>query len=146
MKVKDWLKYLIYIALLLLIIAAKGYVGNLFTLYFKQEYKPNYCYLVIIVLINICIGVALGLEHLVREMRKEGIWKINLPKLIVVGMPALYISLAGIWIYSGIQFLQKIILYPLLFLLKYGSGPISLFQLIFGYVVITSFYKCSEKI
>lgn len=146
MKVKDWIKYLIYIVLIFFIIILKGYVGNLSTAYFKQEFRANYFYLIISMLVGLCIGMVLGLEHLIREIKKEGTWKINLPKLILVGLPSLYCSLTFVFFFSGIGFLQNIIAYPLFYFLRYSSNYVPLFELILGYVVITSFYKYSEKI
>ncbi|WP_069999949.1 hypothetical protein [Cellulosilyticum sp. I15G10I2] len=146
MKIKDWLKYLLYIILILFIITIKVYVGNLSIAYSEQELRVNYCYMVISVLIHVCIGVVLGLEHIIKEIGKEGKWKINLPKLISVGMPSLYFALTYIRIYNGIQFLQNIIVYPVVQFARYVSGSVPLFQIILGYVVITSFYKYSEII
>ena len=68
-------------------------------------------YLVISLLLGVCIELILGLDHLLSELRKDGMWK-----------------------------------YPLHNFFRYGSGYISLFQVILGYVVITSFFKYDEKI
>lgn len=146
MKIKLWLKYLIYLILICFLIVLREYVGKLFAAYFKQEFRINYCYLVINLLIGVGIGLFLGLEHFINEIRKEGTWKVNIPKLVLVALPSLYFALTNIWIYSGNQFLQNVIAYPLLNFLGYGTGYVTLFQVILGYMVITSFYKYSEKV
>jgi hypothetical protein len=107
----------------------------------------NFYLISIKMLINIGIGIMLGLEHLIKEIRKDGTWKINLPKIVLVGLPSLYFSFSYFLVYSNnLQFKQNIITYPLTKLMIYGTGFVSLFQLILGYVVITSFYKFIKKI
>ena len=143
---KSWLKHLTYIILIFFMIALREYVEKLFLdSYYRQESAMCF-YLGISLLLGVCIGAILGLEHLLSELGKEGIWKINLPKLIVLGLPSLYFSLTNIWFLSGSYFLREIISYPLQYLFKYGSSYVVLFQLIFGYVVITSFFKYNEKV
>jgi MFS superfamily sulfate permease-like transporter len=146
MKIKSWLKYLIYITLIFILIVLREYVEKLFSeSYYRYENPAMFCYAVISLLLGVCIGLFLGLEHLISELRKEGPWKINLPKLILAGLLSLYCSLFNIWVLSGSQFMREIIAYPLLYLFRYGSGYVSLFQMILGYVVITSFFKYSDK-
>lgn len=145
MKTKLWLKYLIYIVLISFLIFVRSYVGNLFTAYFKREFQYNYFYVVITTLLGVCIGVLLGIEHFIKERRNEGTWNINMPKLILVGLPSLYLSLTNILIYSKIDFFHTLA-YPLLYLLKLGSSYVILFQLILGFVVITSFNKSDMKV
>ncbi len=124
----------------------KGYVENLSKEYLRQELHFNFYYMVSSVLICACIGLLLGSEHIIREIRKEGMWKINLPKLILVGIPSLYFGLIYIWIYIGSQFSQNIKIYPGIHLMRYVLDSVPFFQVILGYVVITSFYKYSEKV
>lgn len=145
MNIKSWLKYLFYIILIFAVIFLREYVGGLFTANYKQAYRINFSLITINMLIVVSIGILLGLEHIISETRKEGTWKINSPKIILLGLTSLYFSLTSFLIFSNIQFVQKIIAFPLYKLLKYGSGYVPLFQLILGYVIITSFYKCNKK-
>ncbi len=145
MKLKSWLKYLIYIALIFFIIALREHVEKLLSdSYYRQE-STMFFYLVISLLLGVCIGLLLGLEYLLGELRKKGIWKINFPKLILVGLPSLYFSLTNICFLSGSQFLRDIIAYPLHYLMRYGLGYVSLFQMVLGYVIITSFSNIPKK-
>lgn len=145
MKFKSWLKYLTYIILILVIIVLKDYVESIFSDSYKRFDSDMFFYLVISLILGVFIGALLGLDHYLSEIKKEGIWKINLPKLVLVGMPSLYFSLTNIWFLSEIKYLRDIISYPLLFIFRYGSGYISLFQVILGYVLITSFFKYNHK-
>jgi hypothetical protein len=91
------------------------------------------------------IGILIGLHSYIIESKKLGTWKINFRKLIIIGLPSLYFSLNYIWILSGSKFLRDIIAYPLHLLNRFGFGYVSLFQVIFGYLLITSIYKCEEE-
>lgn len=145
MKAKPWLKYLIFVISIFLLIVLREYVDKLFLeSYYRFKYPGVYFYLVISLIFGVCIGLFMGAEHLIKELKKEGTWKINLPKLIIVGLPSLYFSLSNIWFASSNQFIHKIIASPSLYLFKYGLGFISLFQMVLGYVVITSFFKEQE--
>jgi len=103
---------------------------------------------VINLLISMSIGVIFGLKHIMKEVRKEGEWLVDFPKLIIIGSPLFLISLYHIWIYFNIQFLMNILVYGLGCLSIFGlsASSVSLFQLTFGYIVITSFYKNTSKI
>ena len=103
----------------------------------------NYSYIVIRILIGYSIGAILGFDHFIGEIRKEGKWRFSLSKVIILGLPSLYISLTYVFFYSNVNvhFLQNIIAYPLLSLLRYSPDSVSFFQLIFGYTIITSFNK-----
>lgn len=97
-------------------------------------------------LINVGIGLLLGLEHLISEIRKDGTLKVNLHKIILMGLPSLYFSLTYFLGYSNNRFVQNILAYPIIKLLTYYSSFVFVFQLILGYDVIRSFYKYSEEI
>lgn len=145
MKLRGWIIYLIYSVLILLIILLEGYVGNFLSANIKQGIHVNYFYLILSIIIGISVGLVLGLEHFIRETKKEGTWRINLPKLILVGLPSLYASLTMVFFYSGSHFLQNIIAYPLFYFFRYIYNYLPLFELTLGYVVITSFYKYNEN-
>ena len=146
MKIKTWLKYLFYILLITILIFLKEYVNGLLKADFNQTFRINFYFLAIAMLINVGIGLFLGLEHLISEIKKAGTWKINVPKIVLMGLPSLYFSLINFIGYSNNEFLRKILVDPIVgLLLKYGTAFTPVFQLILGYVVITSFYKQSEK-
>ena len=92
------------------------------------------------------IGLILGLEHLIQEIKKQGKWVINIPKLVLMGIPSLYFSLSILIYYINSQFVRDILSYPIGILLNNSPNFISVFQLILGYSIITSFYKENEEI
>ncbi|GAA0182129.1 hypothetical protein SH2C18_45620 [Clostridium sediminicola] len=145
MNIKSWLKYLIYIVIIFVMIYIRNYVIGLYTAYFQREFRINLSLLTISMLITIGIGLLLGIEYFISEIKKEGLWKLNFPKIILLGVPSLYFSITQFAVYCKNQFWQNIIGFPWLKLQINSSSYVTLFQLIFGYVIITSFYKCNKK-
>ncbi len=46
----------------------------------------------------IAFGILLGNKHLMKEIKAEGRWRMNLPKLIILGIfPFLIVSLLGLF-------------------------------------------------
>lgn len=90
-------------------------------------------------IIFIVLGILLGLDRVILEMRKENRWRINLPKVIFLGLPSLYFSVGTfISFFCPIVFIQVNLCYPLSFL---KGNFISVFQIILGYIICTSFIK-----
>lgn len=140
MKTKLWSKYLFYIVFILLVVFLRQTHGIMtFT---NKDFSTNYFSVVVSSILGVCIGLILGLEHLVMEIRKQGNWKVNFSKLIIAGLPSLYLALANIITYSGLPFLQNTLGYPFLYLsTNFTVGYVNYFQLILGYIIITSCYK-----
>ncbi|MDF2540750.1 MAG: hypothetical protein K0S47_468 [Herbinix sp.] len=141
---KLWLKYLCNMAIILVIVLLRVYITKLSKSYFNETFHMNLYLLSAIVLINVLLGSLLGLEYLVKEIRSEGTWKINFPKFILLGLPSLYCSIGIFSIYFPNKFLLYFFTKPLWSLLTYDVNILSLFQLMFGYIVVTSFYKESK--
>lgn len=118
MKTKLWSKYLFYIVFILLVVFLRQTHGIMtFT---NKDFSTNYFSVVVSSILGVCIGLILGLEHLVMEIRKQG----------------------NIIIYSGLPFLQNTLGYPFLYLsTNFTVGYVNYFQLILGYIIITSCYK-----
>lgn len=147
MKIKLWSKYFIYIVLIIVVVFLGQHVIESVKKYAEATFDINlYFQNALMIIFYGGIGLLLGLEHLVYEMKKEGKWKINFPKLVLMGIPSLYFSLAFFLYYSNNQFVQNILSYPITLLLNTSTSFLSVFQLIFGYSIITSFYKYNGKI
>lgn len=142
MKIKTWFKYLIYISLIYLIVFGEQYYLAIINENSKILFDTNPFYLnFIMIILNGCIGITLGVEHLICEIRKEGNWNINLPKLVLMGVPSLYFSLTIFIYYKIINLPSR----PIFILLKGGNKFITISQLILGYIIITSFYKVNKE-
>ena len=142
MRVKSWLKYLVYSVLIFLLIFLRENVVNEIEVYSKTR-SPSKIIINIINILNVVVvGVLIGLEQFICEVKKDGRWKINLSKFILVGLPSLYLSFSTVLIFTG-----SIISYPVLWIWQHGySSYMPLFQLISGHVIITSFSKISNDI
>jgi hypothetical protein len=122
-------------------------VGKLSAHYFSVNLRPNHLYFLLSYIIFICIGFVLGLEHLYKQIKKRGKWHCNLPKLLLIGLPAFYVSLTNLIIFSYIDFLNNTIGAPLIYLFQSsGGGYVSLTQIIFGLTLITGFYRDSKEL
>lgn len=140
MRKKLWLKYCIYILLLSGLIFSKEYVIGKMEVVYSSTWGAGVSYILLItmpLIFNLLIGLFIGIEYLTEEIKKIGRWKINMAKFILVGLPSLFFSFTYHYAYINNTFVQsKLLRYATL-----GTNFIPIFQIIFGYVVITSFYK-----
>jgi len=148
MKIKIWLKYLVYGLVILASMSLSSYLSYKYKTHMALTFQPNLLLLAICILINMIIGAILGFERFIKERRKDGRWKINLPKMILLGIPSFYVSIFQIAFYSGVTYIARI-MYPIAFIsgLTFGGFITSfqIFQILFGYCVITSLYKRREE-
>ena len=146
MKSKSWSKYFFTIILILVIAFGGQYVLNGIIRNAKQNLNYNvYYHNIMMIIFYGAIGRVLGLDHLIKETKKEGPWVINISKLIFMGIPSLYFSLAICIVYINNQFIQNVIAYPIRILSSNSTNFISIFQLILGYSIIISFNKKMNK-
>jgi len=143
MNIKRWYKYLIYLLLILAVVFLN--TSKFFPFFHKATFTINYIHIILNILTGVLAGVLLGCEHLYIEFKKEGLWKINLPKIIILGLPSLYFALTYILLNTCIPIISKLIIHSATYLLNvFSEKYISFFQLILGYVLITSFYKAKD--
>lgn len=135
----NWLSYFVYAVILL------GYImlSNKILIYLNEQAQKFYNILPLTIwriVIFIVLGLLLGLEKFLLEIRKEGKWEINLPKVIFLGIPTLYFSLSIFVYYCPIDFIRQ----PLSSFMETRMHFIPIFQMILGYILITSFNKVKE--
>jgi hypothetical protein len=141
LKKNNWGAYFLYAVVFFCYIV----LGNKLLISVNKEKQVTYQIMPLILwslFIFILLGLLLGLEKLILERQKHGYWKINLPKLIFLGIPALYFSL-GVLIYYSPS-IPKVISYPIEFFLQNNLDFFSIFQVILGYVISSSFIKVEE--
>ena len=139
----NWIIYFAYAVLLFcfIIISYKIYeLGDMIRIC-KYNALP---FLTLSLVIFTLIGFLLGLEKLILEIRKEGSWRINLPKVVFIGIPSLYFSIGLLDYYSKIFFISEVLSYPIRILINYNPNFISIFQVIFGYVISSCFVKIEK--
>lgn len=84
-------------------------------------------------------GMIFGFEKIMSEMKKSGHWKINLPRIIFIGLPSFLMGMIFVlYVFTSIrlQILTLSFVDSRLF--------ISFMQMFFGYILVTSFYKSEE--
>jgi len=84
-------------------------------------------------------GMIFGFEKIMSEMKKSGHWKINLPRIIFIGLPSFLMGMIFVlYVFTSIRL-------QILTLSFVNSGLfISFMQMFFGYILVTSFYKSEE--
>lgn len=143
MKNNNWLKYFLYAVVLICYIALSDkIIVSLNNQYYHLTISP-FLLLLVKTIIFIITGLLLGLERLVLEIRKEGKWRVNLPKVIFLGLPSLYFSIGTfIYYYFPIVFVQETLGYPIRYFLD--GNLLIVFQIILGYTICTSFIKIRD--
>lgn len=129
MKNKNAVKYLIY----LITISILYYCGNTILAKYYEDtqitFVYNYWIITTVKLIFFGgIGVVLGLDKLLSEIKKEGKWKVDISRLIILGIPSLFFSMPYLVI-------------RLLTLHKSFENIFTISSIIFGYILISSLYK-----
>ncbi|EEG77100.1 hypothetical protein [Dethiobacter alkaliphilus] len=97
--------------------------------------------MVYISLFPIFMGLLIAVPYFIHEMRKKGKWKFDWIKFIAIGIPSLYLTLFYPFYYV-VPFSHYI--YPIRFGLLNSQILFSLGGLVFGYLVLTSFYRVKE--
>ena len=140
MKKNYWLSYFLYAVIFFAYIFFSNKMFNVLNEQRSNtfEFFPG---LIWSTLIFVILGVLLGAEKFILERRKEGHWEVNLPKVIFLGFPLLYFSFGFFLNYLPVPFVYQYVTYSLRFFVEGNSSFWSIFQMLFGYVVVTSFYK-----
>ena len=143
MKLKSWLKYFVYALAILVFLFLDSLIFQRIRIIQNLTCSISYALLSVTILINMMLGALLGVEHLITEKKKTGLWKLNLPKIIFLVFPSLYVSLTYLLYFTVIGFIYN----PFIGLLtsnRYSLDIISISQVLFGYFITTSFYKQSN--
>lgn len=142
MKIKSWLKYLAYIVIIFVLMYLKAYITSPLIEAQRRTFKITLSYFLIPLIFNAAIGVVLGLDHFISELKTKGTWKISLPQLVFMGLPSLYFSISMILAFCSNELSRSILFYPARILIsKANTTFITIFQLILGYALISCFYK-----
>jgi len=130
------LKYIAFLILLFGVTIGCLYINNHIQKIAAETYDYS-DYILVLSILYVPIGLCLGLPQLLAEGKKKGSWNINVTKLIVLGIPALYLS-GYTYIHYNMPSLQL-----------WNSVAVELLQIkstilsnvILGYIFITSFHK-----
>lgn len=134
---KSTKSYLINALLLFGTLLLVAYVDFRLQLFAEQDYRVLK-WLMIRQFLYIPVGVALALPYFLQTFKKNGDWKVDYKKIIFFGIPSLYFTL-----YFGLHFLSPISVFPMFIISRIGLYKLG--GTIFGYVLVTSFFKTEGK-
>ncbi|ROR22118.1 hypothetical protein EDD66_11730 [Mobilisporobacter senegalensis] len=138
MRKNLWFRYLFIIIFLSILIFLKEYIVRKIQLDYYRNFEMNFLHYIFIPLIfNVLIGILLGMDHFMNEIKKEGSWHINLPKIELLGIPSLLFSLTFLFGYMGLTFANRLLSQTS----SLEGNYIAVFQIIFGFTCITCLYK-----
>ena len=135
MEIKRILKNLSKMLIVVVVVSIIITLFKNYILYANKIATVNTFYIEMVVefILFTMIGILMGIETLLTERQKEGKWKVDLYKLIILGLPILLISFIDFIYYSNIE------VGPLRFLVS--NNFMYIFKIIFGYILVTSFIK-----
>jgi hypothetical protein len=138
------IRYLIMIVIIILIFFSLSIGDALVKIY--QNYSMNhrvssfpYNICILQFIINCFAGMIFGIEKVLSENKRNGKWRIDLPKFIIFGVPSfiLGISIILMWKFTFLPYFLG--LYYINF-----SLFVNFMQMLFGYTITTCFYKTVE--
>ena len=134
-----------YAIFLLVIIFALSAIDVQLKEHAKNTFQM-YPHVISMVCIYPLIGMLFGTSHIFNERKKRGNWKINLGRILVIGIPTFIFAYYTILIFSfdaplhflaiPSSFIEKVMI---------RESTMHLFQILFGYTVMTSFYKEEKR-
>lgn len=147
MKKYSWRIYLAYTLTILCYLVGSGWILRAQSEQASKMFN-SFPFMVWSTVIFIILGILLGLEHLMLEMKKEGQWNFNLPKVILLGIPLFYLAMSYFIYYfpTSSVIIQEILSYPVAFILRSRMSQtyMAIFQIMLGHIIITSFYKSQD--
>lgn len=137
---KKALRYLLFLIILLLMYFLAVKLNYDFYTQFHTGYMQDFKIYIFINLISSGgIGLLLGTELLIREYKKDGSWYIDIPRLLLLCFPSFLLSLMPVFFFmfpvANIPIIGNFIMLDRIPL------NIIIFNILFGYFLITSFRK-----
>jgi len=138
-RYKRVLPYLIYVIILYLLIYLATYIGTYFYEISRSTFNrtPEAIYTTFY---PIVLGLYAGFPNLYKQLKKEGVWTVDWVKLLIIGIPSLFVALSYI-ILLLISEKGIAVSYPFPAIFAMYTAPRFLSSFIFGYILITSFKK-----
>lgn len=137
---KDWLIYSIYGLVLLIYI----FISDKLLIMLDNIANSTYNSMplnIVSMFIFIILGMLIGINHLFSEVKKQGIWKINLAQLILIAVLPLYFVLSCIILLLKIDLLTFLVSKQLMGYILRSSIIGIILEILLGYALISSLYK-----
>jgi len=132
-NLKRTITYLIYVS----IIGFISIIGDQFNNYLFTLYATTFSslYFWFLPIYPILIGFLIALPQFITNARKLGSWRFDWLKFIIVSIPALYMAFTFIIYFSQVGRLLPVIHSQQLYMIG---------GIVFGHLLLTSFYKQSQ--
>ncbi|MBZ4645459.1 MAG: hypothetical protein PWR27_1405 [Petroclostridium sp.] len=136
MQVNRIKKSIIYLLILLVYIYSTQWLLKYFH-NIKGKTFIHFPYFYSSIIISILFGMIINIDYIVNEIKKQGKWKVNLEKLVLVGIPSLFLIF-----YETIYYLMDFSFLPSFLKLILYSESFEIFtSILLGHILITSIYK-----
>lgn len=134
-------KYIILIVVMVLLFLGAGIGGTVVMPLKNKALASNSLYIVFILqfLVYCFAGMIFGIENFIAERNRIGCWKINWSKILIMGAPSFIIGIFNVMFYI-FYYIPPIISRNLI---TYNLF-VNFMQMLFGYIIISSFYKSEE--
>ncbi|MBP3951711.1 hypothetical protein [Bacillus suaedae] len=125
------------------------YLGLKFQMTLRENESLSYRHLAALEsFFPIIIGVVLAMPNVIKSLTKKGHWKVDWIKLIVIGLPFLYLSIVPIMYIIGV--LKIDLPFSAYAMGSYIGGDllltfVTINGIVAGYMLCTSFYKRNSK-
>ncbi len=142
---KKAVSYLAFIVIFYIIAYKMASYIHYYELLYKSTFERN-PYLIYLPIYPIILGLIAGLPSLIKQFKLKGSWKVDWIKLIVIGIPTLYINFSLFLLYST-STIGHILVPKLITDLYINSNGIvsGISGFIFGYILLNSFKKVEIK-
>ena len=132
-KIKKILAYTMYLGIMVTIVFIDYKFTNYIQLKLAVLFEFNIPWNLIKQLIPVLLGVLLGGCTFYKQLKKAGKWKVDKTRILILVIPLLVLSSGLIIIYAAHDFIIPV----------WIVEQEKLFQVVFGYILITSFKKDS---
>jgi len=133
--------YILYFCLIALIAISYNIASRYLQLYTAIYFSSSIPLFLTKEFLLMLFGVSFGLDYILKEIKKEGQWSIKIPRLVILALPCFVIFLIRLVVASPIPLALPKFLLPYSYFIY--LTPV-LFQIFFGYILITSFFKKTD--
>lgn len=126
---KRWKGYFVFLIIAVLLFLGVGTGERYFRILLDNMKLSPYTVTALRFVIYLIAGMVFGLEKFFTEIKSEGHWKVNIPRLLIMGTPSLIMGLLTF------SFSYLSLLYPSPYVFA------CFMQMLLGYAIVTSLYK-----
>jgi len=133
---KKIVKYAVFAFLLICLLYFKGVIDTK-VIGFTRRLFMVYPFVYYIIFSNLIVGLFFGIPHILKQVKKEGEWKVNVEKLIIFVLPTIIIVISLFSFAQSLRFFYNFfsrIFHP------------SIYCVFLGFLIMTSFYKKEKQI